>query len=232
MSHFMRCGWPSRPCASVPICFLLMLNIASGAKAIRRKASRLPPARSQRLRVSARSCARCNSVSPARWPTSSCRCRPGEPGRRARRIGAREGPGSSPGRAHKAEGRRTESGRTAARRRPRPGCTDRRPAWPGEGLPRRIRARRGRRADQRPGSCRELSRLRPVGKAEVGEIDTSRLIEEDVGRLDVAVENPLAVGVIHGLGEVGDDLRGTAEVDRSGIPRGAARPGCGPRSAP
>ena len=61
----------------------------------------------------------------------------------------------------------------------------------------------------------------PAGQAEVRDDRLAALVEKDVGRLEVAVGDPLVVGVLHGRSDGADDP--------GGLIRGGDRPG--PRAA-
>jgi len=47
----------------------------------------------------------------------------------------------------------------------------------------------------------------PLGEAEVHDARRAVRTDPDVGRLDIPVHDPLLVGVLQGLGDVGDPLR-------------------------
>ena len=64
----------------------------------------------------------------------------------------------------------------------------------------------GRSTEDHPGK-RHLTRVRTVGDAKIHEVDNTLGIETNVGRLDVAVHDPLAVGIRQCLGKLSDDLR-------------------------
>ena len=52
---------------------------------------------------------------------------------------------------------------------------------------------------------RLLGRVREQREAEVGEFRLVLRRQEDVPRLDVAVDHPLAMGVVEGVGDLGED---------------------------
>ena len=53
--------------------------------------------------------------------------------------------------------------------------------------------------------CVRSSSLGRLGQAEVGDPDVAVVVEQQVRRLDVAVQDPLAVGVVQGLGHLHAD---------------------------
>ena len=52
----------------------------------------------------------------------------------------------------------------------------------------------------------------PLGQAEVGDVGLALLVEQDIGRLQVAVEDAALVGVMDRLGDDGDQPRRGAGV--------------------
>ena len=64
-----------------------------------------------------------------------------------------------------------------------------------------------------------------LGQSEVGDVRPALVIEQDVGRLEVAVEDPALVRVVHGRGDLGHEPR-----DDTGIP-GQPRLGRGKAAA-
>ena len=61
-----------------------------------------------------------------------------------------------------------------------------------------------KRADDVAGA-RQLVAVLGLGQAEIGDPDLALGIEQEVGGLDVAVENALLVGVFQGLGDLDAD---------------------------
>ena len=55
----------------------------------------------------------------------------------------------------------------------------------------------------------------PAGEAEVGEVGGAVAVEEDVRRFDVAVEDAVVVEVVDGAGDLGDEVDGFVERQRS-----------------
>ena len=53
-----------------------------------------------------------------------------------------------------------------------------------------------------------------LGQAEVHQVRPAVVVEHDVRRLDVAVDDAVVVGVVQGLGDLGDQLGRVAERDR------------------
>jgi hypothetical protein len=64
---------------------------------------------------------------------------------------------------------------------------------------------------------RELVPLDQLRQSEVGDPDVSLGIEQEVGWLDVAVDNPLAVGVVKRVSDLGSQARDLAKIDRLGL---------------
>ena len=62
-----------------------------------------------------------------------------------------------------------------------------------------------------------------LGQAEVGDPDGPLVVEQQVRRLDVAVDHPLAVGVGQRLGHLHADPRRLAGIGTSRGPSGSAR---------
>src|SRR5262249_49104320 len=63
------------------------------------------------------------------------------------------------------------------------------------------------------------------GQAEVGDDGPAAGVEEDVGRLDVAVDQAALVGVVQGLGDLGDEVgRGRGGKPALPQPPGQVRP--------
>ena len=87
----------------------------------------------------------------------------------------------------------------------------------------------GGRAQDRAGDGQARVGLDPLGQAEVGDVGLALGVEQDVGRLQVAVQDAALVGVVDGLGDLGDQPRGGPRVGR--VARPAAWPGCRRRSA-
>ena len=69
------------------------------------------------------------------------------------------------------------------------------------------------------GSATGLIRVVPdaFGQAEVGDLGTTVGGQEDVGRLEVAVDDPLHMGGVDGAGEDADGPRGLSDVLRPAI---------------
>ena len=67
------------------------------------------------------------------------------------------------------------------------------------------------RADRHVGAGEITGLADPSSNAEVGQHDSFvtglRHAEEDVRRLDVSVQQPTTVGVVEGIGNIGDDVR-------------------------
>ncbi len=61
---------------------------------------------------------------------------------------------------------------------------------------------------------REIVALDQLGQAEVGDPDVALGVEQEIGRLDVAMDDPLAVGVVERIGDLGTQPGDLAEVDR------------------
>ncbi len=69
-----------------------------------------------------------------------------------------------------------------------------------------------------------------LGEAEVGDVRPALAVEEDVRRLDVAVDDAVVVGVLQGVGHLGDELGRPAGID--GGLCAAPLPGSRPRRIP
>ena len=65
----------------------------------------------------------------------------------------------------------------------------------------------GRSTQDHAGRKRNLTRIRAVGNAKIHEVDGTLGIETDVRRLDVAMDDSLAMSIGQCLGQLGDDLR-------------------------
>ena len=87
-----------------------------------------------------------------------------------------------------------------------------------------------RRAHDVAGAGQARLALHQLGQAEVGDLRDALVGEHDVGRLDVAVDDPVLVGVVEGPGERLDQPRGLARRLRD-CPRASAG-GCRPRRTP
>ena len=68
-----------------------------------------------------------------------------------------------------------------------------------------------------------------LGQAEVGDVRAALRVDQDVRRLEIAVEDPAHVGVGHGLGRLGDEPGGRPRVVP--VRRERGRRGWCPRSA-
>ena len=78
----------------------------------------------------------------------------------------------------------------------------------------------GRHEPQCPDQVVRLRQLVPLdelGQPEVGDPDVPLGVEQEVGGLDVAVDHPLAVGVVQCVGDLGSEPGDLAEVDRLGL---------------
>ena len=64
--------------------------------------------------------------------------------------------------------------------------------------------------------------LDPLGQPEVGDVRPALLVEQDVGRLEVAVQDAALVGVVHGRGDLGHQPRHGPGI-AGGLRPGAAR---------
>ena len=118
----------------------------------------------------------------------------------------------------------------------------------------------GRRRERAPGTGRLLGRhvrggphrrarlrqlavaLDALGQPEVGDVRLAVLVQQDIGRLQVAMENAALVGMVNGLGDDGDNraaARGSAANSASRLSRlvpsisfmlKKCRPSCWPTS--
>src|SRR5262249_3720114 len=64
-----------------------------------------------------------------------------------------------------------------------------------------LRGDVARRADDRRGRGRARAGVEPLREAEVGDVGPARLVEQDVGRLEVAVQYAALVRVVDGAGD-------------------------------
>ena len=64
-----------------------------------------------------------------------------------------------------------------------------------------------------PSCVRLESRSDSPRQAEVDQPGTAEVVDQDVGRLDVPVQDPLAVGVVDGVGQVAEDPGGGRRVE-------------------
>ncbi len=62
-----------------------------------------------------------------------------------------------------------------------------------------------------------------LGQAEVHQVRPTLRVELDVGRLDVAVNDPMPVGVVQRIGHGGDQLRRRPEAEPAGLEAGGQR---------
>src|SRR5262249_59771468 len=71
--------------------------------------------------------------------------------------------------------------------------------------------------DRRAGTRLAAVLRQPLGQAEVGDLGRTVLHQQDVVRLEVAVDHALAVGVVHGLGQLPHEHGGVAgQLGRAG----------------
>ena len=70
----------------------------------------------------------------------------------------------------------------------------------------------GRSAQHAAGEGHALLPLDSLGQAEVGDVRVALVIQEDIGRLQVAMEDAALVGMVDGIGDLSHDPRGLARV--------------------
>ena len=68
----------------------------------------------------------------------------------------------------------------------------------------------GRSAQHAAGEGHALLPLDPLGQAEVGDVGVVLVIQQDIGRLQVAMEDAALVGMVNGIGDLRHDPRGLA----------------------
>src|SRR5437764_689675 len=76
------------------------------------------------------------------------------------------------------------------------------------------RATAGRRRAQR---ARRSAGPGPPGQAEVADLGRAVLCQQDITRLEVAMDDPFLVGVLHGAGQGADQGGGPARLPRGAV---------------
>ena len=78
-----------------------------------------------------------------------------------------------------------------------------------------LRSEIGWRAEDHARGQRELARIRPVGNTKVHQVNSAMVVDTDVRRLDITVDNPLSVGVGQRLGQFSDNLHSSIKSNRA-----------------
>ena len=84
--------------------------------------------------------------------------------------------------------------------------------------PRLLGREVGRRAEHRP-DLRDARLVGGAGDAEIGELDHLGVGDEQIPGLDVAVDDPVAVGVVEAAARLGDDLHRLVHLEPTPVPQ-------------